>query len=45
MYITFGINGILADVNVEIEISINTLKNTYEINLGFVLFLVNFDFI
>ena len=44
MYITFGINGILSDVNVEIGISINILKNTYEINLGFVLFLVNFDF-
>ena len=37
MYITFGINGILADVNVEIEISINFLRSKNLLNTSKIL--------
>ena len=44
MYIAFGLNGLLANFNIEMELSISIKKNKYIINLGFNLIFVGFDF-
>jgi hypothetical protein len=44
MYIAFGLTGLLANINVEMKLSISIKQNKYIINLGFELIFVGFDF-
>ena len=44
MYIAFGLNGLLANIDIKMELSISIKQNTYTINLGFHLIFVGFDF-
>ena len=44
MYIAFGLTGLLANINIEMKLSINIKQNKYIINIGFNLIFVGFDF-